>query len=269
MGVETGRNDRRTHTEGSGPGATTMLLIAEFSMIIRGLSSGVSLSRILNCFGLRQKVHWTHRLAQFEFRSGLGDSAWLLYGIARSLKPTIAVEIGSARGKSACFIGMALKENGSGRLYAIDPHTRTDWNDSKSVDTYHIMRDHLEKLALTDVVTVVRKRSVKMPDSVPTPIDLLFIDGDHSYEGVKADWATYKPQMSPFGLIVFHDTIWDLRRNDKWYRPDIGVPRFMEELRQQGYPVITIESDCGLSIVQPVQGGNSLLCGADEAAVDA
>ena len=224
-------------------------------MIIRDLRSGVWFSRILNCFAPRQKVHWTHSLAQFEFYSGLGDSAWLLYGIARSLKPAIAVEIGSARGKSACFVGMALKENGSGQLYAIDPHTLTDWNDSQSVDTHDIMRDHLEKLALTDVVTIVRRRSIDSSDSVPMPIDLLFIDGDHSYEGVKADWGTYKPRMDPFGLIVFHDTIWELKRSDKWYRPDIGVPRFVEELREQGYPVITIDRDSGLSIVQPVQGG--------------
>jgi predicted O-methyltransferase YrrM len=237
-------------------------------MIFRDLRSGVALSRILNRFVVRQEVHWTHRLARFEFCSGLGDSAWLLFGIARSLKPAIAVEIGSARGKSACFIGMALKENGSGRLYAIDPHTRTEWNDSESVDTYDIIRDHLEKLALSDVVTIVRKRSIEMPDSLPTPIDLLFIDGDHSYEGVKADWAAYRPRMSPFGLVVFHDTIWDLKRNDKWYRSDIGVPRFVEDLRQQGYPIITIKRDCGLSIVQPIQGGNSLLRGADETAVN-
>src|SRR5690242_4920627 len=88
---------------------------------------------ILKRLAHRQEPHWSHRLAQVEFCSGLGDSAWLLYGIARSLKPKIAVEIGSARGKSACFVGMALKENGFGRLYAIDPHTRTDWNDSQSV----------------------------------------------------------------------------------------------------------------------------------------
>jgi predicted O-methyltransferase YrrM len=209
----------------------------------------------------RQERHWSHKVAQLEFFSGLGDSAWLLYGIARSMKPTIAVEIGSARGRSACFVGMALKENGFGHLYAIDPHTKTNWNDSQSVDTYDIMREHLERLALTEVVTMVRERSNETSDSVPSPIDLLFIDGDHSYEGVKTDWAIFKPRMSLSGLVVFHDTIWELRRHDPWYRPDIGVPRFLEELRQQGYPVITIERDCGVSVVQPVHGGNSLMRG--------
>ena len=58
--------------------------------------------------------------------SGLGDSAWILYALARSLKPTVCVEIGSARGKSACFVGQALHENGHGKLYAIDPHNVND-----------------------------------------------------------------------------------------------------------------------------------------------
>ena len=75
------------------------------------------------------------RLDEIDFHSGLGDSAYLLYGLARALKPQVAVEIGSARGKSACYVGRALKENGSGRLFAIDPHTRTNWNDEDSIDT--------------------------------------------------------------------------------------------------------------------------------------
>ncbi|MGB7434412.1 MAG: class I SAM-dependent methyltransferase, partial [Candidatus Acidiferrum sp.] len=37
------------------------------------------------------------------------------------------------------------------------------------------------------------------------PIDLLFIDGDHTYDGVKQDWQLYSPLVRPAGLIVFHD----------------------------------------------------------------
>jgi len=37
-------------------------------------------------------------------------------------------------------------------------------------------------------------------------IDLLFIDGDHSYEGVKKDFDLYSKIVSPHGLILIHDT---------------------------------------------------------------
>ena len=35
--------------------------------------------------------------------------------------------------------------------------------------------------------------------------DLIFIDGDHSYEGVKRDFDLYKKLLSPRGYIAFHD----------------------------------------------------------------
>jgi predicted O-methyltransferase YrrM len=37
------------------------------------------------------------------------------------------------------------------------------------------------------------------------PVDMLFIDGDHTYEGVKADWELYAPLVRPGGVIGFHD----------------------------------------------------------------
>jgi predicted O-methyltransferase YrrM len=40
-------------------------------------------------------------------------------------------------------------------------------------------------------------------------IDLLFIDGDHTYDGVKKDWEMYSPLVRLGGLIVFHDIAGD------------------------------------------------------------
>ena len=203
--------------------------------------------------------HWSRQIDRLDFRSGLGDSAWLLYGLSRSLKPAVAVEIGSARGKSACYVGIALKENGKGHLYAIDPHTSTNWNDTESVETYETMRKHLALLNLTDVVTIVRHHSGRAVHQVAKPIDLLFIDGDHSYDGVKADWRSFTPYMSRFGIVVFHDTIWDLNPGGKLHRGDMGVPQFVEELRRDGFPILTIDRDYGVSLVQPAVGGIALI----------
>jgi predicted O-methyltransferase YrrM len=38
-------------------------------------------------------------------------------------------------------------------------------------------------------------------------LDLLFIDGDHSYEGVKMDFAMYSTLVAPDGIIAFHDIV--------------------------------------------------------------
>ena len=40
-------------------------------------------------------------------------------------------------------------------------------------------------------------------------LDLLFIDGDHTYEGVKADFEMYEPFVRQGGIIVLHDIVYD------------------------------------------------------------
>ena len=48
-------------------------------------------------------------------------------------------------------------------------------------------------------------------------IDLLFIDGDHSYEGVKLDFELYSKILSPDGIIILHDI-------DKNYELSMVIP---------------------------------------------
>lgn len=200
----------------------------------------------------------TSRLQELTFESGLGDSAFLLYGLVKAAKPQAVVEIGSARGRSTCFMGMALKENGSGKLYAIDPHMPTAWNDTNSIESYDILKSNVRALGLEDIVEILRDTSSAVASGWNRKIDLLFIDGDHSYEGAKRDWEMFSPFVTPFGSIVFHDTLWDLRPDPQYARPDMGVPRLVDELREDGYPVITFDQNFGVSVVQPSRNGVAL-----------
>lgn len=57
-------------------------------------------------------------------------------------------------------------------------------------------------------------------------IDFLFIDGDHSYDGVKRDFEMYAPLVRAGGLVAFHDIV---------PGPEAavgGVPRFWQEIKQ-------------------------------------
>ena len=58
-------------------------------------------------------------------------------------------------------------------------------------------------------------------------VDFVFIDGDHTYEGVKSDFVQYGPLVRPGGLIAFHDI---LPRPDL---PDIQVDQFWKEIRNK------------------------------------
>lgn len=75
-------------------------------------------------------------------------------------------------------------------------------------------------------------------------LDFLFIDGDHSYDGVKADYETFSPLVRPGGLIGFHDIVEDYKT--RYGRPtlcDVGeVPRYWRELKSQvAEPIELIE----------------------------
>ena len=64
-------------------------------------------------------------------------------------------------------------------------------------------------------------------------LDLLFIDGDHNYEGVKKDFFKYRHLVREGGIIVFHDVVPDYftRHGVKTGRWVGGVPTFWNEVK--------------------------------------
>ena len=63
--------------------------------------------------------------------------------------------------------------------------------------------------------------------------DFIFIDGDHSYEGVKKDYMLYQGLCKPGGYIAFHDI------NDNWYmqQNNCQVKKFWDELRGEKFEI--------------------------------
>lgn len=65
------------------------------------------------------------------------------------------------------------------------------------------------------------------------PIDLLFIDGDHRYEGVKQDFLLYRQLVREGGLIMFHDIVPD--HGSRYGRPTMNcagdVPHLWRQLK--------------------------------------
>jgi cephalosporin hydroxylase len=63
------------------------------------------------------------------------------------------------------------------------------------------------------------------------PIDFLFIDADHRYEGVKRDFQLYSPLVRQGGLIAFHDIKPNVQDSNT------QVDRFWDELKAEGRSV--------------------------------
>jgi len=190
-----------------------------------------------------------------DWKSGLGSAALHLYVLARTLQPRVVVEIGSSRGRSTCTLAFACRKNGQGKVYAIDPHAANPWMHDGTAGSYEFLRRRVADYRLDAHCEIIRATSREAAKDWRKPIDLLFVDGDHSYDGVRHDFEAFGPFVRRTGLILFHDGAWEHARGSVYYRPDMGVPRFLDELQRQGYESVTLLPAPGLTIMHPRVGG--------------
>lgn len=175
-------------------------------------------------------------------------ACWLI----QNLKPKIFVELGTHHGDSYFTFCQAISESGlKTKCFAVDSwagdmHTRSYGDDVYSKvkafnDDNFLSISILEKRLFDDAVQLFEDRS----------IDLLHIDGLHTYEAVKNDFYTWLPKMAPGGVILFHDT--------QVFRDDFGVHRLWNELTQDYRNSINFEHCNGLGVLQIDGEANSRL----------
>ena len=107
------------------------------------------------------------------------DAAVLVPEVQKLKKGQVYLEVGVDRGKSLSIARMVAKEG-------VEVHGVDLRPDPKVSGTFF----H-------------RKNSFKF--KLGKKVDVIFIDGDHSYEGCKADIDNWYPQMAKNGVMLFHD----------------------------------------------------------------
>jgi predicted O-methyltransferase YrrM len=119
------------------------------------------------------------------------------------------VEIGSYRGKSTCAMGCAclLSGNHSVKIWAVDLWTLGGSKHHRyhTEETWKIFNEQVEKMGLKSIIKPVMMDSRAAAHRRRHPIDLLFIDGDHRYKGVRQDYLLWNPFIPKGGRIAFHD----------------------------------------------------------------
>lgn len=123
-----------------------------------------------------------------------------LHEIASQLENnSIIVEIGSWKGKSTVALAEAVKDKNC-TIFCIDL-----WNnDNMFMESEDIFPAFLENVKPYDFVIPIKSNS-KYAEVIVNQIDLLFIDGDHSEEGVRADIDKYSKYLKPGSYVLFHD----------------------------------------------------------------
>ena len=125
-----------------------------------------------------------------------------MYETCRQLKPRRTLEVGLGFGFSTIFILAAIDENGIGHHTAIDPFQRKWWHGVGALQAQHLgMRSSFLILEELSVIALARLVSQK------EEFGLIYIDGDHRFDGALADF-TLAAQICPVGGQVILDDMW-------------------------------------------------------------
>ncbi len=130
------------------------------------------------------------------------DEAALLFRTVRGLAAPAVVEIGRFFGGSTFLIAAALQ--GRGSLLSIDFHAPGKMSQDQGVEYDRRTRAALEKANLAGPVKMVVGDSQTYDTTGLSP-NVIFVDGDHSYEGVKRDFQTWSRALQPGGVMLLHD----------------------------------------------------------------
>lgn len=176
-------------------------------------------------------------------------------------RPDVFVELGTFTGISYLSFCQSIVENKTGtRAWAVDTWQGDIHTGAYDDSTYNGLRKVHDPYYLGFSTLLRMMFDEALGHFADGSVDLLHIDGLHTYEGVKNDFDTWLPKLSRRGVILFHDT--------NVYLPEFGVHRLWAELSPH-YPSLHFAHSNGLGVllVGPDQPAELLaICDAQQQA---
>lgn len=113
-------------------------------------------------------------------------------------------EVGVWHGVTTCVLKRAMDPVGV--LYAIDPYPvgRLGVSFPRRIARHAVSRARGGRVEWMRMTGADAARY--MADKHLGPVDFVFIDGDHSYDGLRADWEGWAPLVAPGGVVALHDS---------------------------------------------------------------
>jgi hypothetical protein len=153
----------------------------------------------------------------------------------------VFVELGSFRGTSYCAFCQAVKQLDVGtKCFAVDTWGGDAHSGSLDPLVFDLLKSHHDP-RYGHFSTLLRKTfDEATADIADGSVDLLHIDGLHTYEAVRHDFETWLPKLSDRAIVLFHDT------NVKAL--DFGVWKFWSEVIPH-YPHFEFLHGYGLGVL--------------------
>ena len=179
-----------------------------------------------------EKSRWMDA-ALFRLISMESPGGWLGHvpfacWLVKVFAPRVLVELGTHSGNSYFSFCQAVKEEGlATRCHAVDTWRGEEHSGKYDEGVFDQVSAHNEEHygSFSRLLRMTFDEAVGLFDD--GSIDLLHIDGLHTYEAVRHDFETWLPKLAPGAVVLFHDT------NER--RRDFGVWKLWDELRD-AYP---------------------------------
>jgi predicted O-methyltransferase YrrM len=127
----------------------------------------------------------------------------LLLRVALALPNSfLGCEVGSYLGASSSFLAAAASLKG-GHLHCIDTWQSDAMAVEPPEDTFARFLENTHRFR--HFISPHRGIAAEISRSMAERFDILFIDADHSYEGVKSDLDCYVPKLKHGGILAMHD----------------------------------------------------------------
>nr|VFJ58523.1 MAG: Methyltransferase FkbM domain-containing protein [Candidatus Kentron sp. DK] len=163
------------------------------------------------------------------------------FSLVRMLRPTVFVELGIRKGDAYCAFCQAVEMLGLNcACHAIDPWEEDVQAGFYGKEVFEEFRAYHDPL-YGDFSTLLPMRFDEALERFPEgSIDLLHIDGFHTYDAAKHDFLSWLPKMSHRGVVLLHDT--------HAYYHEFEVWKLWKELREI-YPSFEFTHSQGLGIL--------------------